>query len=278
METRSRPRPAAVRVRSTTRPRGRVAAERGPGLPERVLDGLRAPGLWWWCLAKLAALTVLLAGGTLLYHLVTSPSYYVSEVTVEGNRLLATQQVGDAAAVSGVHILWVNGRQVAQRLQGLPAVASAEVRPIFPRRVAIRITERVPYAQWQLGAVTFLVDREGRVIGPAARGDSLVLVRETRAGAPPEPFDVVPSEAVRAAVQLSALLPPAWQPSTGVFEYAADMGIAITTRGGWQVRFGDDADLAWKVTTFEALAAEIERQRAPVQVVDVRFPGRPYYR
>jgi cell division septal protein FtsQ len=277
METRSRPRPAAVRVRSTPRQRSRVAVERGPGPIERLLDGLRAPGLWWWCLAKLTALAVLLGAGTLLYHFVTSPSYYVSEVTVDGNRLLASQQVVDAAAISGVHILWVNGRQVAQRLQGLPAVASAEVRPIFPRRVAIRITERVPYAQWQLGAVTLLVDREGRVIGPAARGDSLVLVRETRAGAP-DTVETVPAEAVRAAVQLSALLPPAWQPSTGVFEYAADTGIAITTRGGWQVRFGDDTDLAWKVTTFQALAAEIERQRAPVQVIDVRFPGRPYYR
>ena len=277
METRYRPRPAAVRVRSATRSRAYAPVERGPGRLERLAEGLRAPGFWWACLAKLAGLAVLLGGGTLLYHLVTSPSYYVSEVTVDGNRLLASQQVVDAAAISGVHILWVNGRQVAQRLRGLPAVASAEVRPIFPRRVAIRIAERVPYAQWQLGAVTFLVDREGRVIGPAARGDSLVLVRETRAGTL-QPGDVVPAEAVRAAVELTGLLPANWQPASGAFEYAPDTGIAITTRGGWQVRFGDDTDLAWKVTTFQALAAEIERQRAPVQVVDVRFPGRPYYR
>ena len=277
METRSRPRPVAMRVRSTTRPRARAPVERGPGPLDPLVSGLRAPNFWWWCLAKLGGLAVLLLGVTFLYHLLTSSSYYVSEVTVDGNHLLTSQQVVDAAAVSGVHILWVNGRQVAQRLLGLPAVASAEVHPIFPRRVAIRITERVPYAQWQLGAVTFLVDRDGRVIGPAARGDSLVLVRENRAGTL-EPGAMVPAEAVRAAVQLSALLPPAWQPSTGAFEYAADTGIAITTRGGWQVRFGDDTDLAWKVTTFQALAAEIERQRAPVQLVDVRFPGRPYYR
>jgi cell division septal protein FtsQ len=277
METRYRPRSSAVRVRSAPRPRARAPVERGPGPLDRLLDGVRAPGFWWWCLAKLGALAVLLGGVTLLYHLLTSPSYFVSEVTVDGNQLLASQQVVDAAAISGVHILWVNGRQVAQRLHGLPAVASAEVRPIFPRRVAIHIAERVPYAQWQLGAVTFLVDREGRVIGPAARGDALVLVRENRPGTL-EPGETVPPEAVRAAVELSVLLPPAWQPVGGAFEYAADTGIAINTRGGWQVRFGDDTDLAWKVTTFQALAAEIERQRAPVQVVDVRFPGRPYYR
>jgi cell division septal protein FtsQ len=277
METRYRPRSSAVRVRSAPRPRGRVPVERRPGPLDRLLDGVRAPGFWWWCLAKLGALAVLLGGVTLLYHLLTSPSYFVSEVTVDGNQLLASQQVVDAAAISGVHILWVNGRQVAQRLHGLPAVASAEVRPIFPRRVAIHIAERVPYAQWQLGAVTFLVDREGRVIGPAARGDALVLVRENRPGTL-EPGETVPPEAVRAAVELSVLLPPAWQPVGGAFEYAADTGIAINTRGGWQVRFGDDTDLAWKVTTFQALAAEIERQRAPMQVVDVRFPGRPYYR
>ena len=277
METRSRSRPSAVRVRSAARPRVRIPVEREPGPVDRLARWLRTPGFWWWCLAKLAALAVLLTTVTLLYHLVTSSSYYVSEVTVDGNRLLATQQVADTAAVSGVHILWVNGRQVAQRLRGLPAVASAEVRPIFPRRVAIHITERAPYVQWQVGGVTFLVDAEGRVIGPAARGDTLVLVRENRPGTL-QPGDTVPAEAARAATELSSLLPAQWQPASGVFDYAADVGISVTTRTGWQVRFGDDTDLAWKLTTFQALAAEIERLGTRVQLVDVRFPGRPYYR
>jgi cell division septal protein FtsQ len=143
--------------------------------------------------------------------------------------------------------------------------------------VAIHVTERVPYAQWQVGNATFLVDREGHVIGPAARGDSLVLVRENRTGSL-EPGDTVPPESVRAAVALSELLPPQWRPPGEVFDYSHEAGISVAMRNGWRVRFGDDSDLDWKVTTFEALAAEIERHGARVQLVDVRFPGRPYYR
>jgi len=277
VETRSRTRPAAVPVRRASRARTRLFVERPPGLLDRLGDVTRSPAFWWLCLAKLAALGVLLGIGGLLYHVLTSRAYYASEVAVAGNRLVGTQQIVDAAAVSGVHILWVNGRQVAQRLRALPAVESAEVRPVFPRRVVIHITERVPFAQWQVGNAMFLVDREGHVIGPAARDDSLVLVRENRGGTP-EPGETVPAEAVRAAVELSELLPPPWQPPGEAFDYAPDTGITVAMRNGWRVRFGDDADLAWKVTTFQALASEIERSGARVQLVDVRFPGRPYYR
>ena len=277
METRYRARSAAVPARRSARVRVRGPVERGPGLLDWLRGIVRSPDFWWWCLAKLGALSVLLAVGALLYHLVTSRSYHASEVAVDGNSLIGTQQVVDAAAVSGVHILWINGRQAAQRLLTLPAVESAEVRPIFPRRVAIHITERVPYAQWQVGSSAFLVDREGRVIGAAARGDSLVLIRETRNGTL-APGDTVPAEAVRAAVELEGLLPPQWQPPGEAYDYAPDVGLSVAMRNGWRVRFGDDEHLAWKVTTFEALASEIERTGARVQLVDVRFPGRPYYR
>jgi cell division septal protein FtsQ len=273
----SRPRPSAVRVRGGSRPRPRVPQERGPGLLERLVRSVRSGGFWWWCLAKLAGLGVLLVGLALLYHVATSRSYYASEVTVDGNRLLDAQEVVDAAAVSGVHILWVNSRQTAQRLRALPALESAEVRPIFPRRVAIQVVERTPYAQWQLANAGFLVDREGRVIGPAARRDSLTVVRENRGGTL-QPGDEVPAEAVLAAVELSELLPAAWQPVSGAFDYAPDAGISVATRAGWRVRFGDNENLPWKIQTFQALAAEIERSGARVQLVDVRFPGRPYYR
>ncbi len=277
MERGTRSRAAAVRVRRAPRARARLVVERGPGPLERVGAALRSGAFWWACLAKLSALLVLLGSGGVLYHLLTSSSYYASEVTVSGNRLVGTQQVVDTAAVSGVHILWINGRQVAQRVRALPVVESAEVQPIFPRRVAIHITERVPFAQWQVGSATFLVDRDGRVIGPAARGDAFVLVRENRAGAL-NPGDSVPAEAVRAAVALSELLPPQWQPPGDAFDYAPDTGISVAMRNGWRVRFGDDEELAWKVATFQALAAEIARTGARVQLVDVRFPGRPYYR
>ncbi len=277
MERSYRPRPAAVRVRGVNRARTRVLPEPQPGRLDRVAGGLRSPAFWWACLAKLSALGVLLASAALLYHVLTSRGYFASEVAVSGNRLVGSQQIVDAAAVSGVHILWVNGRQVAQRLRGLPAVESAEVRPIFPRRVAIHLVERVPHAQWQVGSATFLVDRDGRVIGPAARGDSLVSVRESR-GSSLEPGDVVPGEAVRAAVGLSEILPAQWQPPGEAFDYAPDTGISVAMRNGWRVRFGDDSELGWKVTTFLALATEIGRIGTRVQLVDVRFPGRPYYR
>jgi cell division protein FtsQ len=228
-------------------------------------------------LAKLAALGVLIGALLLLYQIFTSSYYYASEVTVEGASLLGTQEILDAAAVSGVHILWVNGRQTAQRIALLPAVKEASVHAIFPRRVAIAITERKPIVQWQVGNVNFLVDAEGRVIGTASRGEDLVQVREARTSGL-QIGDSVPPEAVQAAVELSALLPEDWQPASAAFDYAPDTGITVAARQGWRVRFGTAEDLPWKVATLQALADEIRRTGARVQLVDVRFPGRPFYR
>jgi len=155
-----------VRVRGPTRARGRVLLDRGPGPIERALRGLASAAFWRCVLAKLAALAVLVAALFLLYEIATSSYFYASEVTVEGASLLGTQEILDAAAVSGVHILWVNSRQTAQRIGLLPTVKEASVHAIFPRRVAIAVTERQPRVHWQLGNVNFLVDAEAGSSGP----------------------------------------------------------------------------------------------------------------
>ena len=277
MQTSPRPRPSAVRVRAGGRSRVAAPAPREPGPISRATQHVRTAGFWHWCLAKITAACLLLAALAVLYHVLSSESYYASEVTVAGNQLVSPQQIVDLAAVSGVHILWVNGRQAAERVRRLPAVESADVRTFFPHRVVIQIEERVPVAEWQTANSTWLVDRAGHVIGPAARGGDLVRVRESRsAGA--QPPESVPAEAVRAATALRDLLTPAWQPVDGTFDYAQDSGISVGTRVGWRVRYGDDSDLALKVATFEALAAEIQRAGGRVELVDVRFVGRPYYR
>ena len=276
METRLRSRPLAVPVRREPRARSR-GRSRAPGRLDRFLQAVCSARFWWACLAKLAGAAALLGSSALLYHLMASSRYYVSEVTVEGNRLVGTQEVVELAGVSGMHILWVNPRQTAQRLRQLPAVEHAEVRPLFPRRVEIRLVERVPSAQWQAGGAVYLVDREGRVLGPAGRDSALPLVRDTQ-GAALQLGDRVPPEAVQAAVELSTLLPPAWQPAAGAFDYAPETGISVRTRAGWQVRFGDSEALPWKVVVMEAIAAEIERRGVPARLIDVRVPGRPYYR
>src|SRR4051794_31285384 len=135
MEVRSRMRQAPSRPRAADSSRGRPAAERGPGALDRVAAGLGSGGFWTWCLAKLLALAVLVGALALLYEILTSRYFYASEVTVDGTSLVGAQEVLDAAAVGGVHILWVNGRQAAQRIRLLPGVADAAVHPIFPRRV-----------------------------------------------------------------------------------------------------------------------------------------------
>jgi cell division protein FtsQ len=247
---------------------------------ERARRGARWGTFGWWLLAKLVALAVLVGSLALLYQLATSSALYVTEVSVDGLDAVRPEEVIDAAAVGGSHILWINGRQTARRIEQLPAVARARVRPLFPHRVAITVEERKPVARWQLTNTMLLVDEEGRVLGVAKASDEQVVIRDQRdtRGAPPKPGDSVPADAVRAALDLSELLPQEWQPLNGVFDYASDTGISVSTPPGWRVRFGEADELPWKILVLQSLAAEIQRENARVQIIDVRFPGRPYYR
>jgi cell division protein FtsQ len=255
--------------------------DEGTYLPrDRQRRGARWGSFGWWLLAKLAALLVLAGSLALLYQLATSGALYVSEVSVDGLDALRPEEVIEAAAVGGSHILWINGRQTAQRVRQIPGVADARVQPLFPHRVAIHVQERKPVARWQVGTTMVLVDEDGRVLSAAKPSDSQVLVRDQRdaRGAPPRPGETVPADAVRAALDLSELLPQQWQPTSGVFDYAVETGVSVSTRQGWRVRFGDSDELPWKVLVLQTLAAEIEREGARVQIVDVRYPGRPFYR
>lgn len=53
------------------------------------------------------------------------------------------------------------------RVERLPWVASAVIRPVFPNGLDIRVVERRAFAVWIVDGQERLIDREGRALGPA---------------------------------------------------------------------------------------------------------------
>jgi hypothetical protein len=91
------------------------------------------------------------------------------------------------------------------------------------------------------------------------------------------PGERVDASALVTSARLATLLP-----SVGVeplaFEWSRDFGLEVPTRDGWRARFDYAADVERQVGTLRAIRDELVRRKASVQLIDVRFGDRPYFR
>lgn len=111
-----------------------------------------------------AAMAALLLLGHALRPLLNRP---VQALRVDGQFAhLKPRQIAEAAAVAaGTPLFDLRLDAVRSRVEALPWVAHARVSRVWPGRVAVRVWERKPYAQW---GDKGLVDDEGRAFTPPA--------------------------------------------------------------------------------------------------------------
>ncbi|MBU2533885.1 MAG: FtsQ-type POTRA domain-containing protein [Alphaproteobacteria bacterium] len=92
----------------------------------------------------------------------------LSEVTVEGQRMTGDAAIYDRLHLSDSRSIWLLDTQAARkRVETLPWVEKAVVKRVFPDRLHVVIRERTPRAVWSDGKRAMLIDRTGRVLGPA---------------------------------------------------------------------------------------------------------------
>lgn len=261
----------------------RAASEREPWLP---------PGFVAWVIGRIVALALLVAAGWLVYDCGSSDRFQVRSLRVQGNVLLSRAEIESAAAVVGSNIFWVDRELVASRLRALPPVQQVEVGAILPDTVEVSIVERQPAAFWVSGDQSYLVDREG-VILKAVDGDTqqaracagqpcdprlALLPTVAQLDAQPlEPGDRVDASALAASARLVTLLSALGVQPLG-FEWSRAAGLEVPTRDGWRARFDDSGDVERQVAWLRVIRDELARTRASVQLIDVRFGDRPYFR
>ncbi|MGC8908199.1 MAG: cell division protein FtsQ/DivIB [Desulfomonilaceae bacterium] len=104
----------------------------------RILKGILAVTLTADCLLFAAFVALLL---------VYLPYFNLREVEVVGNRRLSRAEVVEASGMeSGINLLTVDLRAIAERLRRHPWVRSAAVYRRFPGRIVLEIEERTPRA------------------------------------------------------------------------------------------------------------------------------------
>ena len=247
-------------------------AKRGPG--GAALD--RGSGAW-------RVVTVLLVAGAAGYGfwisgedglygqtkrgleaLTIAAGFGVKRITVEGQQHITDAELTRALGAGPGSLMFAFDTDAAKvRLEQVPWVKHAQVMRLLPSTLQVVIEERLPFAVWQSGGKTYVVDAEGAVIAPA--------VREAYAGLPL----VVGEGAGKNAADLFETLKP--------FDTVTKQMIAALRVGDrrWTLRLSSGIDVmlpddgvADALKTLIALERERSLLEREIAAVDLRLADR----
>lgn len=93
--------------------------------------------------------------------------FKVVQVNLSGQNHVTPAEILEAAGIKpSTSILFVHADETRTRLEAMPWIQSASVRKFYPDRIDIAITERVPFALWQINGAINVIGRDGRIIAP----------------------------------------------------------------------------------------------------------------
>ena len=217
-----------------------------------------------WVALSIVLLVLLAAGAWFLVY--RSPAFDVDRVNVRGNDRAPTDQLRRAAAVPrGAPLASVDLPAVRRRVEAQPWVAQASVDRRWPGTIQVRVIERTPVAVVGAGRAAMLVDRTGRVLGPASAKAALPAV----AGPTDKAGTRLPPSSQRLTGVLGDL-PPELRRQV-VEARSNPTGLTFTLTDGVKVRWGDRAATGDKARSLLLLLAKADRRT--IATVDVSVPS-----
>jgi cell division protein FtsQ len=144
----------------------RAAANPGPAA---AIRGSRPGGHQPWRAAFFALAAVAIVAGV-GWALLDSRFFVVRSVTVTGTHLVTGAEVRSAAAIPpGLPLIRVNSAVIAQRIERIRQVQSAQVSRDWPDGVTIAVIERRPVLAVTSGRGFQLIDKYGVVVESSSR-------------------------------------------------------------------------------------------------------------
>jgi hypothetical protein len=202
------------------------------------------------------------------------PGFYPARIVVTGNARVDRSTVLRAAAIARHRSIWLqNIQKMAARVAAIPLIGRATVKRYPPGTIAIRVTERVPFAIVRRGGEAAIVDDALRVLHDAPAGSTLPVFALPGSGTlVPGAFvdsnDALTLRTVYTALDGAGLTPAALQ-----FDRYGQ--VEATTTGEVHLLLGEPANLDDKVRLCAAIIAQTAAQRRQPETVDVRAPSTP---
>jgi hypothetical protein len=240
-----------------------------------------------------------------LYQLWNSPTYRVEVAKVEGLRIISNSEINKVLGLTSEQVFTLDADFMQKELlENFPEFKAASVGIDLPNTVVISVTERIPVLIWRQGEQLLLLDTEGMAFQDREGTTLAVYPNIDAKGDPPlilntEPItstlnspvaelvdEYIPEEAspnvatpllspemVSAYLLLSEKLPKGAQ-----LIYDPEHGIGWVDRRDWSVYFGDENDIATKLSIYNVMLEHIKSVDVRPTLISVEYIQAPYYR
>lgn len=241
-----------------------------PRIRERRIEVQRSQGRRRLRLLVTGLVVTLLTGATWLS--LRSPLLDVDRVTVRGAERTPPEWIAEATGIwTGQPLVEVDLEAAAVAVEGLPWVAAADVRRIWPSTVLVTVSERTPTAVTSSNAGEWAVlDGTGRVLEMVGEQPVGLLVLEGMGELPQPGAPVVQAEG---ALTVFAALSPSLAARTLTIAVVEDGQIELKLNPRGTVRLGSLDALDAKVRAAETVLASVDVRN--LAVLDVRLPSSP---
>lgn len=224
----------------------------------------------FWIL--IVAIAVLLIAGSVFAEF--WPGFYPRQIVVAGNSRVDRATIVRSAAIARHRSIWLQSiGKMAARVAAIPFVGKATVKRYPPATIAIRVTERAPFAVVRRGDNDAMVDDTLRVLQDAPDAPALpVFALRGSAALVPGTFlestDALTLRNVYTVLQAAALTPI-------LLAFDRYGQVEVTTAGGLRLLLGDPANMDDKVRLCSAILSQLAAQHRKPAIIDVRAPSTP---
>jgi cell division protein FtsQ len=91
--------------------------------------------------------------------------FHIASVSLAGQKQVRREEIFATAGVTErTSLLFLDVEAARERLKSIPWIADASVRKLYPDRLQIVITEREPFALWQLDGKVSVISADGTVL------------------------------------------------------------------------------------------------------------------
>ena len=231
--------------------------------------------IWRWRRLITGIVLVMVIAGSIGIYL--SPLLRVQDVQVVGATAVGTGEIRDLAQVDDDSMMRLDLAGAERRIEAIPIVQEVRLERRWPQTIRIEITERAPWALWQIGDAQYIIDSEGVVLPGSAPIANAPIIHDITGQARLVPGDHVDRDAVVVAKGLLERVPEKLALNVSKLEYTPQQGLALTTDAGYRVVVGDSQNFDYKLAVWQAIEERLGRQAMVGHVLDLRFGDRPSF-
>lgn len=239
--------------------------------PRITINPWRTARDWRASRPKFLAAVLIVALWFALYEMFNADIFFVSDLTVKGNRIVTRDETGRVAGIRGWNIFFVEPDAVVANVRTLPEFKQAQVYVDLPNLVEVFVTERNPRFVWEAGGKNYWVDDDGVAMRPRGMIANGWQVRDAE-GAAVKYGERVNTDAFNAVASLIN----AWKQAPRYFEWTRAHGLTLRDQHGWLVYFGSANQMADKLTALQIVTSQLMKDKRQVTFIDLGS-GLPYY-